>query len=98
VNIAVVKYNAGNIESVCNSLERLGVTACVTDSPEELKNADKVIFPGVGEASSAMQYLRQKRARQVAAEPRAAVSRDMLWNAAYVRKQPGRRRYLLRHI
>ena len=58
--IAIVKYNAGNIKSVLNSLKRLGYKSIITDNPAELKNADKVIFPGVGEASSAMQYLRER--------------------------------------
>jgi len=58
--IAIVKYNAGNIKSVLNSLKRLGYKSIITDNPAKLKNADKVIFPGVGEASSAMQYLRER--------------------------------------
>lgn len=59
MNLAIIKYNAGNIQSVLFALERLGVTATVTDDPAQIKAADKVIFPGVGEASTAMQYLRQ---------------------------------------
>jgi glutamine amidotransferase PdxT len=55
--IAIVKYNAGNIKSVKNALTRLGYESIITDNAEELKKADKVIFPGVGEASSAMEYL-----------------------------------------
>lgn len=58
--IVVVKYNAGNIRSVTNALRRLGVDAVVTDDPKQLREADKVIFPGVGEASSAMSYLRER--------------------------------------
>lgn len=58
--IAVVKYNAGNIRSVMNALHRLGVDATVTDDPQLLREAEKVIFPGVGEASSAMRYLRER--------------------------------------
>jgi imidazole glycerol-phosphate synthase subunit HisH len=58
--IAIVKYNAGNIKSVGNALSRLGYESVITDDPEELKNADKVIFPGVGEAGTAMQYLRER--------------------------------------
>jgi|GEM_PF-3656 len=58
--IAIVKYNAGNIGSVTNALNRLGVENKVTDDPEELKTADKVIFPGVGEAGTAMNYLRER--------------------------------------
>ena len=57
----IIKYNAGNIQSVLYALERLGVSAMVTDSIEEINTADKVIFPGVGEASSAMQYLRERK-------------------------------------
>ena len=56
----IIKYNAGNIQSVLYALERLGVSAMVTDSLEEINTADKVIFPGVGEASTAMQYLRER--------------------------------------
>jgi len=56
----IIKYNAGNIQSVLYALERLGVSAMVTDSMEEINTADKVIFPGVGEASTAMQYLRER--------------------------------------
>jgi imidazole glycerol-phosphate synthase subunit HisH len=60
MNLAIVKYNAGNIQSVLYALERIGATAIVTDDHETLKTADKVIFPGVGEASSGMRYLREK--------------------------------------
>ena len=59
--IAIVKYNAGNIKSVQNALDRLGYESIITDDPAELTSADKVIFPGVGEASSAMEYLKEKR-------------------------------------
>jgi glutamine amidotransferase len=57
---AIVKYNAGNIQSVLFALERLGVNAKVTDDKEELTSADKVIFPGVGAALSAMDSLKEK--------------------------------------
>lgn len=60
MKIAIVKYNAGNIESVKNALNRLGVEPILTDDAELLKSADKVIFPGVGEASTAMKYLRER--------------------------------------
>lgn len=56
----IIKYNAGNIQSVLYALERIGVEAVVTDDHEQIKSADKVIFPGVGEASSAMRYLRER--------------------------------------
>jgi glutamine amidotransferase len=58
--IAIIRYNAGNIKSVQNALTRLGFKSIITDDPSELNDADKVIFPGVGEASSAMQYLRAR--------------------------------------
>lgn len=58
--IAIVKYNAGNVKSVQNALQALGYPSVITDGPDQLKRAEKVIFPGVGEASSAMAYL-QKR-------------------------------------
>jgi glutamine amidotransferase len=60
MELAIVKYNAGNIQSVLYALERIGMNAKVTDRDEEIRSADKVIFPGVGEASSAMDYLRQR--------------------------------------
>ena len=59
MKVAVVKYNAGNIYSVIHALQRMGVTPVLTDNPQELMTADKVLFPGQGEASNAMQYLRQ---------------------------------------
>jgi glutamine amidotransferase len=60
MRIALVKYNAGNVESVKNALARLDVEPILTDDAETLKSADKVIFPGVGEASTAMRFLREK--------------------------------------
>jgi len=57
--IAILKYNAGNAASVRNSLERLGYRCTITDQAEEILKAEKVIFPGVGEASSAMKFLRE---------------------------------------
>ncbi len=59
-SIAVVKYNAGNICSVLNALRRLGAEALLTDDPMRLREADRVIFPGQGEAASAMHYLRER--------------------------------------
>jgi glutamine amidotransferase len=58
MNVAIVKYNAGNIRSVIGALNRLGVNPLLTDNEEQLRNADKVIFPGVGEASTTMEYLK----------------------------------------
>jgi phosphoribosylformimino-5-aminoimidazole carboxamide ribotide isomerase len=60
LKIAVIRYNAGNIQSVLNALERLGVAAILTDDPAEIRAAERVIFPGVGEASTAMRYLRER--------------------------------------
>ena len=60
MKVVIIKYNAGNIRSVLFALERIGVNAIVTDNPEEIRSADRVIFPGVGEASSAMKYLKEK--------------------------------------
>ena len=59
MDVAIVKYNAGNIYSVVNALRRIGITPLLTDNAEELMKADKVLFPGQGEARSAMEYLRQ---------------------------------------
>ncbi|HNV31217.1 MAG TPA: imidazole glycerol phosphate synthase subunit HisH, partial [Cyclobacteriaceae bacterium] len=56
--IAVIKYNAGNIRSVAFALERLNIDFVITDNHEEIRKADKVIFPGVGEASTTMAYLK----------------------------------------
>jgi len=65
MQIAIIKYNAGNIQSVLYALERIGVNALVTDDPELITSADKVIFPGVGEASTAMNHLRERRLDQL---------------------------------
>ncbi|MBK7182241.1 MAG: imidazole glycerol phosphate synthase subunit HisH [Bacteroidetes bacterium] len=58
MKVAIIKYNAGNIQSVTFALERIGVNPIITDNADEILSADKIIFPGVGEASSAMTYLR----------------------------------------
>ena len=60
MKVAIIKYNAGNVQSVLYALQRLGINASVTDDHEEIKAADKVIFPGVGHAASAMDYLKEK--------------------------------------
>jgi len=65
MKLAIIKYNAGNIQSVLYALERLGIEAAVTGNAEEIKSADKVIFPGVGEASSAMQSLKENNLDKV---------------------------------
>jgi imidazole glycerol-phosphate synthase subunit HisH len=61
MKIVIIKYNAGNIRSVLFALERIGVEALVTDDPVLICTADKIIFPGVGEARSAMNYLKEKK-------------------------------------
>jgi imidazole glycerol-phosphate synthase subunit HisH len=60
MRVSIIKYNAGNIQSVLFALERIGIAANVTDDPELLRSSDKVIFPGVGEASTAMHYLKER--------------------------------------
>ena len=65
MKIAVVKYNAGNIYSVDYALKRLGVEATITSDKEVLMSADKVIFPGVGEAETTMSHLRKNRLDEV---------------------------------
>jgi len=60
MEIAIIKYNAGNVASVMYALDRIGQKYQWTDDEEQIKNADKVIFPGVGEASTAMAYLKEK--------------------------------------
>lgn len=59
--IAIIEYNAGNTTSVKNAVERLGERCIVTSDETTIRNADKVIFPGVGEASTAMKYLRERK-------------------------------------
>jgi imidazole glycerol-phosphate synthase subunit HisH len=59
-NIVIIKYNAGNIRSVDFALRRLGIAAEITDDSDKIRAADKVIFPGVGEASGTMNYLRKR--------------------------------------
>jgi glutamine amidotransferase len=60
VKVAIIKYNAGNIYSVDYALKRIGITPVITDNPEVIKNADKVVFPGQGEAGTTMKYLQDK--------------------------------------
>jgi imidazole glycerol phosphate synthase, glutamine amidotransferase subunit len=63
--IAIIKYNAGNITSVENAVKRLGYPCRVTDNIAEIVQAEKVIFPGVGEARSAMRYLTERRLYEI---------------------------------
>ncbi len=65
MKLVIIKYNAGNIQSVSFALERLGINFSITDNAEEIQKADKVIFPGVGEASTTMNYLRSKKLDQL---------------------------------
>ncbi|NCI46957.1 imidazole glycerol phosphate synthase subunit HisH [Sediminibacterium soli] len=69
----IIKYNAGNIQSVLYALERIGAEALVTDDHEKIVSADKVIFPGVGEASTAMQYLKERNLDSLIRELRQPV-------------------------
>ena len=65
MSIAIIKYNAGNIQSVLFALERIGVEGIVTDDERLIRESEKVIFPGVGEAGSAMNYLRERNLDRV---------------------------------
>ncbi len=65
MKVVLIKYNAGNVQSVLYALERLGVEAELTDDLEKISAADRVIFPGQGEASSAMAYLKERNLDQV---------------------------------
>jgi glutamine amidotransferase len=65
MDVAIVKYNAGNIRSVINGLKRLGIQPILTDDAEQLTKADRVLFPGQGEAKTAMDYLREHRLDEV---------------------------------
>lgn len=65
MNVAIVKYNAGNIYSVVNALKRLGVEPLLTDDAEQLQKADRVLFPGQGEARGAMEYLKAHQLDEV---------------------------------
>ena len=65
MNVAIVKYNAGNIYSVVNALRRLGIEPLLTDDAEQLQKADRVLFPGQGEARGAMDYLKARRLDEV---------------------------------
>jgi glutamine amidotransferase len=61
MKIAIINYRAGNTQSVLFAMQRLGCNAVITDNHDEIKSADKVIFPGVGEASSAMKVIKEKK-------------------------------------
>ena len=65
MNVAIVKYNAGNIYSVVNALRRMGIDPLLTDDAEQLQKADRVLFPGQGEARGAMEYLKAHRLDEV---------------------------------
>src|SRR6185295_620685 len=65
MKLAIIKYNAGNIQSVSFALERLNIDFSITDNAEEIMKADKVIFPGVGEASTTMEYIRDRKLDQL---------------------------------
>lgn len=65
MKLVIIKYNAGNVQSVSFALERLGVDFTITDDPEEIGKADKVLFPGVGEASTTMSFLKERKLDKV---------------------------------
>ena len=80
MNIVIIKYNAGNIESVNNALHRLGVEAEITADPDKIRNADKVIFPGVGEASTTMEYLRKNQLDELIVSLKQAFLLLIVWS------------------
>ncbi|MGN6531353.1 MAG: imidazole glycerol phosphate synthase subunit HisH [Ginsengibacter sp.] len=65
MKVGIIKYNAGNVQSVLFALQRLGIDAIVTDDHDEINSSDKIIFPGVGNAASAMEYLKEKKLDQL---------------------------------
>ena len=65
MKVVIIKYNAGNVQSILFALERIGVKGILSDNADEINSADKVIFPGVGEASSAMKFLKEKKLDEV---------------------------------
>lgn len=73
MNVAIVKYNAGNIYSVVNALRRMGIEPLLTDDAEQLKKVDRVLFPGQGEARGAMEYLKARRLDEVIRDLRQPV-------------------------
>jgi len=73
MNVAIVKYNAGNIYSVVNALRRMGIEPTLTDDPERLRKSDRVLFPGQGEARGAMEYLKARRLDEVIRDLRQPV-------------------------
>jgi glutamine amidotransferase len=65
MKVAIIKYNAGNIYSVVNALRRLGIEPTITDNAEELQSADRVLFPGQGNAKTTMDYIRSHRLDEI---------------------------------
>jgi hypothetical protein len=98
MNLVIIKYNAGNIESVNNALMRLGVTAEITADHEKIRAADKVIFPGVGEASTTMAYLREHKLDELIRSLKATRFGHLPWATAHVRPQRRGRREVPRHF
>lgn len=98
MKIAVVKYNAGNIYSVDYALKRLGVEATITSDKEVLMSADKVIFPGVGEAETTMSHLRKNRLDEVIKNLKQLCTRYLHRNAADVPALRRRKCRLLGHL
>ena len=78
MQVAIVKYNAGNIYSVVNALRRMGIEPLLTDVADELRKADRVLFPGQGEARGAMEYLKARRLDNCS----AAIVKKVMWIAS----------------
>lgn len=73
MRVAIIKYNAGNVQSVQYALQRIGVESTVTDDAAVIQQADKVIFPGVGHAYAAMKYLRERKLDKIIVDLRQPV-------------------------
>ncbi|MCE7990678.1 MAG: imidazole glycerol phosphate synthase subunit HisH [Roseivirga sp.] len=73
MSVVIINYNAGNVQSVTYALQRLGVTPVLSDEEEVIRSADRVIFPGVGEASTAMRFLKERRLDRVIKDLRQPV-------------------------
>ena len=98
MKVAIIKYNAGNIRSVDHALKRLGVSAEITDDPDQIQSAERVIFPGVGEAATTMAYLKERELDKLIAGLNTACSGNLPGTAADVQLVGGGRYPMHRNI